>query len=147
MVNLDTTDGHYVCYNKCVERLYNWSDGCLPNPYTNERFVLINASQTQYRICDKNHTFNAQYSAIENHCRYKCPKSCHKIYYTLNLEDNTYSAKNDSKFRIEFETSDEFHYKCVAKYSFVDYLSNIGGLVGRVNRCFALNLIILKSYI
>ena len=114
-------------YAKCIENLYNKSFECLANPYINEEFILMNASQTQYRICGNNST---EYSVNKNYCKDKCVKNCHQKYYSLELEDNTYSAQKDSKIRIEYKLSQEFHYKSGAKYSFVDFMSNIGGLIG-----------------
>ena len=122
---------NFNCYTKCIENLYNKSFECLPNPYINEEFILMNASQTQYRICDHNMNTNyTEYSVIKKYCKEKCVKNCDQKYYSLELEDNTYSAQNDSKIRIEFKRSQEFHYKSDKKYSFVDFMSNIGGIVG-----------------
>src|SRR6202012_5266212 len=80
------------------------------------------------RICDNNNS--KEYSVDKNYCTKKCVKNCHKIYYSLELEDNTYSAQNDSKIRIEYKMSEEFHYKSDKKYSFVGFMSNIGGIIG-----------------
>ena len=102
---------------------------CLPNAYIHKEFILMNASQTQYRICGNNNN-NTEYSVDKNYCKEKCVKNCHEIYYSLELEDNTYSAQNDSKIRIEYKMSEEFHYKSDKKYSFVGFMSNIGGIVG-----------------
>jgi len=88
----------------------------------------MNASQTQYRICGNNN--NTEYSVNTDYCNDKCVKNCHEIYYSLELEDNTYSAQNDSKITIKHKISQEFHYKSEKKYSFVDYLSHMGGLIG-----------------
>jgi len=119
------------CYAKCIENVYNKSFECLANPYINEEFILMNASQTQYRICDHNMNTNyTEYSVIKKYCKEKCVKNCDQKYYSLELEDNTYSAQNDSKIRIEFKRSQEFHYNSDKKYSFVDFMSNIGGIVG-----------------
>ena len=35
-----------------------------------------------------------------------------------------------ANIRIEFKISQEFHYNSDKKYSFVDFMSNIGGLIG-----------------
>src|SRR5882672_1780119 len=119
------------CFSDCIEKQYNKSFECLPNPYINEEFILMNASQTQYRICDHNMNTNfTEYSAIKKYCKEKCVKNCDQKYYSLELEDNTYSAQNDSKIRIEFKRSQEFHYNSDNKYSFVDFISNIGGMIG-----------------
>ena len=123
----DMSESVGKCYAKCIENLYNKSFECLANPYINEEFILMNASQTQYRICGNNST---EYSVDKNYCQNKCIKNCHEIYYSLELEDNQYSAQNDSKITIEYQMSQEFHYKSDKKYSFVDFLSNIGGLIG-----------------
>src|SRR5882672_10418563 len=116
------------CYTKCIENVYNKSFQCLPNPYINKEFILINASQTQYRICGNNNT-NTEYSVNKNYCKEKCIKNCEQKYYSLELEDNEYTARNDSNIRIEYKISQEFHYNSHKKYSFVDFMSNIGGLV------------------
>src|ERR1700742_61404 len=124
---LDMSESVGKCNAKCIENLYNKSFECLANPYINEEFILMNASQTQYRICSNNST---EYSVDKNYCQNKCIKNCHEIYYSLELEDNEFSAQNNSKITIEYQMSEEFHYKSDKKYSFVDFLSNIGGLIG-----------------
>ena len=80
----------------------------------------MNASQTQYRICDNN---SQEYSVNKDYCKEKCIKNCEQKYYSLELEDNEYTARNDSNIRIEFKISQEFHYNSNKKYSFVDFLS------------------------
>ena len=57
----------------------------------------MNASQTQYRICGNNNT-NTEYSVNKNYCKEKCVKNCEQKYYSLELEDNEYTARNDSKY-------------------------------------------------
>ena len=85
------------CYAKCIENLYNKSYKCLPNPYINEEFILMNASQTQYRICGNNST---EYSVDKNYCKDKCVKNCHEIYYSLELEDNNIRHKMTAKLEL-----------------------------------------------
>ena len=114
------------CYNKCIEKLYYNSYNCLPNPYINENFILYNASQTEYRICNN----SDNYYVNESYCRNSCIKKCHQIYYSLEFESNLYFGSTDSRIRISYKNLHQFYYKSDAKYSFVDYMSNMGGLVG-----------------
>ena len=53
-MTVDMSESVGKCYAKCIENLYNKSFECLANPYINEEFILMNASQTQYRICGNN---------------------------------------------------------------------------------------------
>src|ERR1700744_1031842 len=119
----------YKCRENCFNKYYS-SLQCLPNPYINQEFILLNASQTQYKICDNNHTnyVNIINSVDKYDC--DCDTNCDQKYYSLELEDIEYTARNDSKIRIEYKLRQQFHYKSEKKYSFVGFLSNIGGLIG-----------------
>src|SRR6202000_2676853 len=81
---------------------------------------------TEYKICNnsKNYLIN------DNYCKSICNEECHQIYYSLDFENKQYFGLNDSKIKIIYNNLEEFHYKSEPKYSFVNYLSNIGGLVG-----------------
>ena len=89
------------CIINCIESLYYKKYKCLPNAYIDKEFILMNASQTQYTICGHNNT-NTEYSVNKNYCKEKCVKNCHQKYYSLELEDIEYTARNDSKIRIEY---------------------------------------------
>ena len=121
-----------MCHN-CQSRYYNQyyaSHHCLPNPYINQEFILLNASQTQYKICDNNHTNYVNFTNFVDKYDCDCDTNCDQKYYSLELEDIEYTARNDSKIRIEYKLRQQFHYKSEKKYSFVGFLSNIGGLIG-----------------
>ena len=117
------------CQSRYVNKYYS-SYKCLPNPYINQEFILLNASQTQYKICDNNHTNYVNITNIVDKYDCDCDTNCDQKYYSLELEDIEYTARNDSKIRIQYKISQEFHYNSHKKYSFVDFLSNIGGLIG-----------------
>ena len=102
------------CQSRYVTQHYS-SYQCLPNPYINQEFILLNASQTQYKICDNNHTnyVNITNSVDKYDC--DCDTNCDQKYYSLELEDIEYTARNDSKIRIEYKLRQQFHYKSEKK--------------------------------
>ena len=91
----------------------------------NEEFILMNASQTQYKICDT----NGMHLSDEDICKRSCDRVCHQTYYTLDVEKSKSLGQTNSSIRLEFLKSQEFHYISQQKYHFVDFLSNIGGLI------------------
>ena len=89
----------------------------------------MNASQTQYTICGNNNT-NTEYSVNINICRNNCAKDCNEIHYSLEIGDKKFTGLTDSIIKIKYKSYQQFHYNSDKKYSFVDFLSNIGGLIG-----------------
>src|SRR6201996_5375841 len=99
---------------------------CLPNPFVYEDFVLINSSQTEHRICDRDMVFNKS----EINCNDYCIKDCEEVYYSTSFENPLIFNTTDTRITIKDQKSEEFQYISQIKYSFVDYMSNIGGLFG-----------------
>ena len=111
----------------------------------------MNASQTQYKICDNNHTNYVNITNFVDKYDCDCDTNCDQKYYSLELEDIEYTARNDSKIRIQYKISQEFHYNSDKKYSFVDFMSNIGGLISLwfgmsfIDTSALIRLILLKA--
>ena len=99
---------------------------CLPNPFIYEDFVLINSSQTEHRICDRDMVFNKS----EINCNDYCIKDCEEVYYLTSFENPLILNTTDTRITIKDQKSEEFQYISQIKYTFVDYMSNIGGLFG-----------------
>ena len=100
---------------------------CLPNPFASKTFKLLNSSQTEKRICDKNQSI----SEIEsNYCQKFCLKDCNQIYFSTRFDNSLVLNISETNITINYENSVEFQYTSEPKYSFFDYLSNIGGLCG-----------------
>src|ERR1700761_9286803 len=99
---------------------------CLPNPIIYEDFVLINSSQTEHRICDRDMVFNKS----EINCNDYCIKDCEEVYYLTRFENPLIYNSIETKIIIRDQKSVEFQYISQIKCSFIDYLSNIGGLFG-----------------
>ena len=99
---------------------------CFPNPFVFENFVLINSSQTEHRICDRDMVFNKS----EINCNDFCIKDCEEVYYLTRFENPLILNTTDTRITIRDQKSVEFQYISQIKSSFVDYMSNIGGLFG-----------------
>ena len=112
----------YDCYQSCLNSQYN----CIPNPFNNEKFVLLNSSQNIIPICDSTQN---QTNINFDICLEKCPKDCSQDFYSTGLENKYYLTKSDSIVSIKYKTSQEFQYIAENKQTFVSYLSNIGGLL------------------
>ena len=114
------------CYHSCIENIYEKQFKCFPNPFITEDFVLLNSSQTKLLFCNKSGNISRIDTKV---CDKKCTKSCSQVYHTMSLDNKYYLTNSDSKIKIKFKSSQEFHYKTEIKVSFVLYLSNIGGLI------------------
>ena len=100
---------------------------CLPNPFIYENFKLINSNQTEHRICDQNIT---DFKINENNCEKICIKDCNEIYFSTRFDNSLVLYTKESKILIKYRNSLEYEYNSENKYSFVDFMSNIGGLFG-----------------
>ena len=111
----------------CIENIYEKQFKCFPNPFITEDFVLLNSSQTKLSFCNKKENISRIDTKV---CDKKCTKSCSQVYHTMSLDNKYYLTNSDSKIKIKFKSSQEFHYKTEIKETFVLYLSSIGGLIG-----------------
>ena len=99
---------------------------CLPNALIYEKFVFINSSQTEHRICDRDMVFNKS----EINCNNLCVKDCEEVYYLTRFENPMILNSTETIITIRNQKSIEFEYISQIKWSFIDYMSNIGGLFG-----------------
>ena len=129
------------CYYSCIENIYEKQFKCFPNPFITADFVLLNSSQTKLSFCNKSENISRIDSKV---CDKKCTKSCSQVYHTMSLDNKYYLTNSDSKIKIKFKSSQEFHYETEIKETFVLYLSNIGGLIAL---WFGLSFIDLASLI
>ena len=120
-------ENQFKCFHTCIENQYMERHKCLPNPFVSKTFRLLNSSQTEKRICDKNRSI----SEIEsNYCQNFCLKDCNQIYFSTRFDNSLVLNISETNITINYENSVEFQYTSEPKYRFVDYLSNIGGLCG-----------------
>ena len=52
------------------------------------------------------------------------------MYFSTRFDNSLVLYKKESKILIKYRNSLEYEYNCENKYSFVDYISNIGGIFG-----------------
>ena len=116
-----------MCYQRCIEELYIRKYKCLPNPFIYENFILINSNQTEHRICDQNKT---DFTINEKICDKQCIKDCNEVYISTRFDNSLVLMIKDSKITIKSRNNLEFKYESAEKYSFTDFMSNIGGLFG-----------------
>ena len=129
------------CYHSCIENIYEKQFKCFPNPFITEDFILLNSSQTKLSFCNKSENISRIDTKV---CDKKCTKSCSQVYHTMSLDNKYYLTNSNSKIKIKFKSSQEFHYKTEVKETFVLYLSDIGGLI---SLWFGLSVIDLSSLI
>ena len=115
------------CIKQCIDDQYLKQYQCLPNPFIYENFILINSSQTEHRICDQNKT---DFTINENICQKFCIKDCNEVYFETRFDNSLVLMTNNSKISIKFRNSLQYEYSSEKKYSFTDFMSNIGGLFG-----------------
>ena len=115
------------CLKRCIDNQYLKQYQCLPNPFIYENFILINSSQTEHRICDQNKTDT---KINEEICQKNCIKDCNELYFEIRFDNSLVLMTNNSKISIKFRNSLQYEYSSEKKYSFTDFMSNIGGLFG-----------------
>src|SRR5882724_4545568 len=77
-------------------------------------------------------------SINSNICDKHCVRNCIEEYHKLVFDYQFSFRETNSIFSIKYQKSPEFYYKSEPKYTFVFFLSNIGGLFGL---CFGLAFI------
>ena len=125
--HLDNQNLYQECYVKCIEEQYISQYQCLPNPFIHENFKLINSNQTEHRICDQNIN---DFKINENNCEKICIKDCNEMYFSTRFDNSFVLHKKVTNLWIKYRSFLEYEYTSEHKYSFVDYMSNIGGLFG-----------------
>ena len=104
------------CYQNCVLSECMKRYECLPNPFVYENFILINSSQTEHRICNRDIDFNSEL----NNCDKICIKNCEEVYYLTLFENPMIINTTETKITIRDQKSEEFQYISEIKYTFVD---------------------------
>ena len=114
------------CYYECIEREYFKKFNCIPNPFLNTEFILIDSSQELYSICTEKLT---DLEVPKELCQRECMKNCEQeIFYTLL--DNHQFDMNETKLVIKRMNMQEITYSAEGKQNFIEFMSNIGGLFG-----------------
>ena len=99
---------------------------CIPNPFINHSFVLIDSNQTSIKICENEKNISIDY----NECHNKCPKHCSQIYSKLKTKTSIDNFNGDSYLKISNKKVKQYNYQAESQLSFVEYIANIGGLFG-----------------
>ena len=113
------------CIDNCIEK-HLQSLECIPNPFINESFVLINSNQNSIKVCEK-----LQNISIDiKHCYKKCPKNCLQIYNKLNIKTSIDNYDGNSYLKIVNERTKKFSYQAGSQLKIIEYFANMGGLFG-----------------
>ena len=67
---------------------------------------------------------------MKKNCEKICIKDCNEKYFSTRFDNSVVLYKNVTNLWIKYRHSLEYEYIAKHKYSFVDYMSNIGGLFG-----------------
>ena len=104
----------------------NQTYNCIPNPFINTDYILLNLNEISYQICNNsmNNTIDQEY------CDKQCLKDCNQEYYSLDFDNKYIIPESNSTIRINYQNYAEFQYKAEPKNTFILYLSDIGGLIG-----------------
>ena len=100
--------------------------GCIPNPFIEQNFELINSSQTLHQICGKSETN----SMVKKICEKNCVKNCKQDSYVSYLANHKISHNLEKIMSINRTNIQESTYSAQENESFIEFLSNIGGLFG-----------------
>ena len=73
---------------------------CLPNPFVSKTFQLLNSSQTEKRICDKNQSIS---EIDSNYCQNLCLKDCNQIYFSTRFDNSLVLNISETNITINYE--------------------------------------------
>ena len=113
------------CIDNCIEK-HLQSLECIPNPFINHSFVLIDSNQTSIKICEneKNITFDYK------HCYKECPKHCSQLYKKLKTKSSIDNFRGDSYIKIINKKEKQYFYLAESQLSIIKYIADLGGLFG-----------------
>ncbi len=112
----------YKCERNLVEKKFN----CTPNPFSNRDFNLIDIKSLKLDFCiEQNLLIN------KKQCEKLCKKECSTEYFDLSFSKDYTSLTQTDKPLIILKSRNlpNFRYNFEAKYSFANYMSNIGGII------------------
>jgi len=114
------------CYEFCSLKRTISVNNCVPNPIENNFFDLKNNSDFQNNIlCDTTHVKRKNNKI----CKTKCTRNCFEDYYNSKIESYRHIKDFYNKIQIEARNHPVYVYEAYPKYSFIIYLTHIGGLM------------------
>ncbi len=108
----------YNCERDLVERQFN----CTPNPLFKNSLPLIDFKTVKLDFCDQN-----DIRVDRKVCVKECKRDCTEEYFNPFKTQSRDETKNNS-IRFEARNLPIFQYKFEPQYSFVQFISNIGGI-------------------
>ena len=113
------------CIDNCTEK-HLQSLECIPNPFINHSFVLIDSNQTSFKICEneKNITIDFKY------CYKECPKHCLQSYKNLKTQTFINNFNGNSYIKIFNNKEKQYFYQAESELSIIKYIADLGGLFG-----------------
>ena len=123
--NITDSYNQKQCIDNCIEKHLH-SFECIPNPFINHSFVLIDSNQNSIKICEnlKNITIDS------NYCLKDCPKHCSKIYSILKTKTTNDNFNGDSYLKIFNDKAKHYNYQAEGQLSLTQYIADLGGLFG-----------------
>jgi hypothetical protein len=125
----------YHSRENCIEycNLYNQniSRECLNDPSNKTSFSvsnrIINKAFRHLKICETSNKFSTLFK-----CEKLCKRHCYEDYYSishLNYRLERISIENSIFLQINGRNAPVFEYSAIPKYSFILYMTSIGGLL------------------
>jgi hypothetical protein len=123
----------YISRDNCLEYCHLYQqislNGCLKDPSNKSQFSVsnrrTNSKLRHIKICE---THN-KYSALHK-CQKLCKRDCDQHYYQFDFNHEKRKIyKNRFFVRFNSENLPIFEYRAIPKYSFVVYMTGIGGLM------------------
>ena len=123
--SLETLKSHEECIYNCFSKAFYDKYHCLPNPRIDHKLSLIDINRINDSLCDQIHEY-----IEDKHCIRKCRKQCNEEYFDLLLNQKEIENNNKNFIRVKARNLPIFQYRFQEKYSFLLYITNIGGFIG-----------------
>jgi hypothetical protein len=123
----------YHTREKCIEycNLYshNLSQECLNDPSNKRSFSvsdrIINKTFRHLKVCETSNKFSTLFK-----CEKLCKRHCYEDYYPyIPFGSYMNNVRYGNKPQVIAKNSPVFEYSAIPKYSFILYMTNIGGLL------------------
>ena len=113
------------CIDNCIEK-HLQSLECIPNPFINHSFVLIDSNQTSIKFCENQTNITIDYP----HCHRECPKNCLQIFKNLKIDSSIDNFNGNSFIKILNKRTKQYSYQAESQLSIIKYIADLGGLFG-----------------
>ncbi len=117
------------CIEYCNLFNQNLSQGCLKDPSNKSSFSvsdrIMNKAFRNLKVCETSNKFSTLFK-----CEKLCKRHCYEDYYRyIETSEGVNSIGNSLLFQISARNLPIYEYSAIPKYSFILYMTSIGGLL------------------